>query len=197
MYWLLDILIVALIALAAYGGVKKGFVGMLSGVGAFFLKFICVIIVTGLFILLMQATGVIDALTLPLIKAFGESNIYQSKMIANIVATAIFVLIGISLSWFGVYLVVKYINSKSKKGELPLWNTVVGGVVAGVLALLFIYVVYAFIHAVSLYGGLPATDGLLRACPISGLLYRYNPFNALFGNMSFIQSLVDLLKGNF
>ncbi len=197
MYWLLDILIVALIALAAFGGVKKGFVGMLSGVGAFFLKFVCVIIVTGLFVLLMQATGVIDALTLPLVKAFGESSLYESKKIANIVATAIFALIGISFSWLGVYLVVKFIKSKQLTTEHATWDTVVGGVVAGVLALLLIYIIYAFIHAVVACGGLPATDELLRACPISGLLYRYNPFNAMFGNMSFIQSLVDLLKGNF
>ncbi len=197
MYWLLDILIVALIVLAIFGGVKKGFVGMLSGVGAFFLKFVCVIIITGLFVLLMQATGVIDALTLPLVKAFGESNLYQSEMIANILATAIFALIGISLSWFGVYLVVKLIKSKQSATEHATWNTVVGGVVAGVLCLLLVYIAYAFIHAVVACGGLPATDELLRACPISGLLYRYNPFNAMFGNMSFIQSLVDLLKGNF
>lgn len=197
MYWLLDILIVALIALAAFGGVKKGFFGMLSGVGAFCLKFVSVIIVTGLFLLLMQVTGVIDALTLPFVKAMGESSLYKSEMIANILATAIFLLVGVSLSWFGVYLIIKLIKSKQKTKLPACWDTVVGGVLAGVLALLLVYVIYAFLHAVAAYGGVPAMDELLRACPISGLLYKYNPFNAMFGNMSFIESMVNLFKGNF
>lgn len=197
MYWLLDILIVALIALAIFGGVKKGFTGMLGGVGAFCLKFVFVIVVTAAFLLVMQLTGVIDALTLAFEKAIGESSLYPSAIVANILATALFLLVGVSLSWFGVFLLIRLINSKRKAKITACCNAVVGGVIAGVLALLLVYVIYAFLHAAASYGGVPATDELLRACPISGLLYRYNPFNAMFGNMSFIESLVNLLKGNF
>ena len=197
MYWLLDVAIVALFVLVFVEGFRKGIFGMLLGVGAFFLRFIYTILVAAIVVAIFQFTGLVDALTVPLAKGLGESSLYDTAMVANILALAIFFVIGITVAIITLFFIVKAVRKHViLKGSQPFVVSRIFGIIVGeAVYCAFLLVVFGFIHGVVEAGGLPATFELITACPISGFIYRINPLNPVFEQIGYI--VYNVFSGNF
>ena len=199
MYWLLDIVFLALLVLVFAVGLKKGVVGLMLDFGAFFVRFLYTLVVASLFLFLCMITGLVDALTVPLVKALGNSQLYDSAMVANILSAVIFFVLGIFIAIFTLWLIVKAIKKRQiEKGKKPkALNKILGVIVAVVLYLAFVIGLLGFFHSLANAGGVQALDETLRACPILGLLYKLNPITDLLDSTGIPAMIINYATGRF
>ncbi len=182
MFYFVDLFILFLLGLVINSGIKGGATGMLRGLGSFILRAVVVALGMVLMLLLFHAIGAISGLTSALRSFVGESSLYDSKLIANILAVFVFALIAFIIGHVIVFAVFKLINKvqiKELQGGYKVANKIIGCILAIVFFLVIYAIILAFIYVVSEKGILTATDELFRATKISSLLYNNNPFVSL------------------
>ena len=200
MYWLLDFAVIALFLIVFFGGLRHGITGMLLGVGAFFVRFIYTMLVMAIFVVICELTGLVDALSVPLVLGLGYSTIYDSEMLANILALVIYACIGLYIGIFTLYLIVRAIRrGRIKRGvvHVAIVDRILGMIVAVALFLAFMYALMAFLHSIINAGGLPSLADLFIACPVTGLFYRNNMLVPMLDSTKIAHILVNLINGNF
>ncbi|MBR1891509.1 MAG: hypothetical protein IJ811_03330 [Clostridia bacterium] len=200
MYWLLDVAFIALLAIVVVEGYRVGILGMVSGVFAFILRFLFTVVVTALFVFLMEITGATQALALPITKALGESNIYETQMLAYFIAVAIFAVVGIAISIFALFFIVRALKKKKIKkddGKRNPVNGILGLIVALVLYCAFVLLLLGFVNALAQEGGLTGLDEAFRACPVLSLIYVNNPLTALISSTKLPEYLISAITGRF
>ena len=203
MYWLLDIAFLALLVLVFSVGLKKGVIGLLLDFGAFFVRFLYTIVVAALFLFVCMITGLVDAFTVPLNKAIGDSVMipeltgFDSYMIANCLSAVLFFVLGIFIAIFTLWLIVKAITKRNiQRGHKPTFvNKLLGVIVAVVLYIGFTMGLLAFIHSIANVGGLQGLDEALRACPVLSLLYKFNPITPILDKTQIPQLIVNFATG--
>ena len=203
MYWLFDIAIIALFIAVFVDGLKKGLSGLLLGIFSFFLRFLYTIVVAALIVAIFQLTGLVDALSEPIAKGLGESSLYPTDMVAT-GSALIFFIIGLNIAVVTLFFIIRGIRrSRIARGAGPsrnffgVLNRILGIIVAVGLLSAFTLVIFGFIHGVVECGGFQATGELLRACPVSGLIYKYNPLNGIISDSRIPYFVYNAFHGNF
>jgi|GEM_PF-3194219 len=199
MYWLLDVAVLVLLLIVISAALRRGVLGILVGVGSFILRFLYTILFTGLFVFICQITGLIDALTLPMTKAIADSTIYDSAMVANFLAAAILAVIGLLFAIFTLFIIVKTASAAYRKKSRPAGfiNRTLGLIIGVVLYVGGLYAIFGVVHAFVNAGAFPATDELLRACPVTNLLYNKNILTKIVYDTGLPKMIINALSGNF
>ena len=204
MYWLFDVALVALFVAVFIDGFSKGISGLFLGIISFFLRFLYTIVVAAAVLMLFEFTGLIDALTVPIAKGLGESSLYPTPILANGLAALVFFLIGLGVAVVTLFFIIRAIRrARIVNGAGPsssvfgVINRVIGIIVAVGLLCAFVLVIFGFIHGIVACGGFPATDEFLRACPISGLIYKNNPLKAILYDTGIPAMVYNIFHGNF
>ena len=194
MHWVLDILIVVLLAAALFLGYKKGLLGMATGVLAVILMLALTLVGIAGFLLLCYKLGVIDSLAYLLIQGpIGETNMifeivnFTSYDVCQILATIILALISFVLSYFLVIYLFKGIKALldkiERQGVFEIVDGTLGLVVNAVIVLGVIWAIFGLVYAISYNGDgvfVGGIDRVFRAGKITRWFYEINPLNDLF-----------------
>lgn len=91
---------------------------------------------------------------------------------------------------------VSWVRSHNK--FFKVFGSILGGLVNGVIACAVVLGVYWLIGALNGSGLFTYTNEVLRAAPISGLIYKYNPLYGILGENGVLAETVgNILNGNF
>ncbi len=191
MYWIIDVIVIAIVLSALIIGVKRGFLRMVGGLLSFVLAPVLTVAGIGLFILLLYKLGVVDQMTLLMVKVIGETNSLfglmhiESYDVAYYLGLVVLAIIGFIISYILVILLFKGLSKAmqncGKKGAVRVIDAILGVIIRLVICAAIILGLFAVIHA--LKDTLAGLDELLRACPLSGLIYKHNPFNELMADV--------------
>ncbi|MBO4572782.1 MAG: hypothetical protein J5762_03330 [Clostridia bacterium] len=203
MYWLLDVGVIALLIAAVADGYRRGIIRMLLGVGAFLLRLIFTLVFMALIVFVAEMTGALDALTLAFVKAMGQSGILQmaglsTEQVANIFAAAVFAVVGIIVAIVLLFFISRAMRRASLKSGKPfLVNRIIGVIVWIALYAALLLVVLGVIRAIANNNGLLELDEMLRACPITGWVYKINPLTSIIDRTGIPKIIVNVSGGKF
>ena len=201
MYWILDVVVLLLLALTVFCSIKAGITGIFGGVLRFVLRVALLVAITAGFLFLFQVFGIIDARSAAFLKVVGNSGIYPSQYVCDGFAIAVFALLSFILSYIIVILLFKAVGALFSNvhlhGAASVVSKVAGCIVGVCLYVGVIACIFGCIHAFADAGSLQAADEVLRANVVSGFVYRVNPLNGVFNDLGFAPKLLDILHGNF
>ena len=199
MYWLLDIAFIALFMIVVYEGFHKGIFGMLFGFLSFFLKLFYTIIIIAVVVFVAEYIGAVDGLTIGFIKLLGESSIYPTNIVANILAVLVFIIFAIALVTFTLFFMIRGARERRiKKGKKPfVISRIIGLVVALALYAGALLAILGFVRAIADCGEMSPVHETIKANPILGMIYKWNPLTAIFEKTKIPQLVVDIFSGNF
>ncbi|MBR6688367.1 MAG: hypothetical protein IKL77_06425 [Clostridia bacterium] len=194
MHWVLDILIVVILAAALFLGYKKGLLGMATGVLAVILMLALTLVGIAGFLLLFYKLGVIDNLAYLLVQGpIGETNLIFEKLqftsydVCQILAAVILAFISFILSYFLVIYLFKGIKALmdniERQGVFEVVDGTLGLVVNAVIVLGITWAVLGLVYAISYNGDgvfIGGIDRVFRAGTITRWFYEINPLNDLF-----------------
>ena len=204
MIWVIDIIVVAALLFSGFGGFRRGLVGMAGGALVFLLRIVFALAVGFAILLAFQKFGAVNALTITFDKAFGEMPVdeiggVELGSIGNIIATAIFGLIAFAIAYIIVMIVFHFVGKLVEKikigGTLGLVDKILGAVLGVAVYVLLLAMILAFIYAFAEVGLIVYFDELLRACPITGLLYANNGFSKIAIDTGIAQFVQRTLTG--
>lgn len=192
MYWVLDFLLIIIMATALFVGYKRGIVTMLIGTLASVLQFVLIIAGMAGMVLLLYKLSVVDNFAYLLIGVVGETNSLFTTMgitsfdVCQILAMLILAILSAVLSAFVFIYLFKLL--KLAVDKIP--DTGAFGIVDGVLGLLVYLVIFGGL-ILAIFGAIHGLAGsgkqffigleeMLHACKICGWLYDINPLNAIF-----------------
>ena len=198
MYWLLDVGVIALLVAAIADGYRRGIIRMLLGLGAFFLRIIYTLLIAVVVLFIAQMVGALDALTLALTKALGESSFYSTEMFANFIAAAIFAVVGIVIGVVTLFFIVRACRRAAAKSKKPfIFNRLLGVIVWIVIFVALLLVILGFLRALANAGGLLSVDEVIRACPITGWVYKINPLTSIIEKTKIPYYIIKYASGKF
>ena len=202
MYWILDVVVLLLLALTVFCSIKAGITGMTGGFLGIVIHIALFFVMSAGFVFLFHVFGIIDAFAAMLANVIGTTAIVTEFFPMEYIydGFAIFALAVISfiLSYIIVTLLFKAIGSLfTKKPVIGGVNKTIGCIVGVCLYVGVVACVFGCIHAFADAGSLQAADEVLRANVVSGFVYRVNPLNGVFNDLGFAPKLLDILHGNF
>ena len=108
-------------------------------------------------------------------------------------------MIGLTFAIISLVFIVKGIRRHIiLKGKRPfIVSRILGIIIGEAVYCAFLLFIFAFIHGIVKAGGLPATDEVIRACPISGFIYKINPLNDIVEGTNIPFYVFNILTGNF
>lgn len=205
MIWLIDIVAVVALLFAGFGGYRRGLAAMSSGVLVFLLRIVLALALGFLILLAFQATGAVDALTLTFDGAFGQMPIesigeIQLGSLGNFLATMVFGLLSFAVAYVivmvGFHFLEKLIkNFNLTEGTFGLVNKILGAVIGVTAYMLVLAIVLAFIYSFAEVGLIVYFDEVLRACPLTGLIYTNNGFVKVVSESGIAQFFQNLASG--
>ncbi|MBO7368666.1 MAG: hypothetical protein J6Y44_02390 [Clostridia bacterium] len=205
MIWIIDIIAVVALLFVGFGGYRRGLAAMSSGALVFFLRIVLALALGFLILLAFQATGAVDALTLTFDRAFGLMPIesigdIQLGSLGNFFATVTFGVISFAISYVILMIAFHFIEKLFKNfdvsgGTVGLVNRILGAFIGVTVYMLIVAIILAFIHAFAEVGLIVYFDEVLRACPLTGLLYSNNGFSKVVGESGIAQFVQNLLRG--
>ena len=87
---------------------------------------------------------------------------------------------------------------RTRCGFLKVFGSVLGGIVNGALACVIVLGVYWLVAALNGSGLFDYTNQVLRAAPVSGLIYQHNPLYSIIGeNGCLAETVGSILNGSF
>ncbi|MBP5177547.1 MAG: hypothetical protein ILP02_03065 [Clostridia bacterium] len=211
MYWLFDVALIALFIAVFVDGLRKGVSGILFGVFSFFLRFLYTVVVVAAVVLVFELTGMVTALAMPIQRGLGESSIFPavsggmmtSEVLANAISALIFAIVGIAVAVITMFFISRAVRrARIVKGAGPsksvigIINRVIGVIITVAVFMAFVFIVFAFIHSIADAGGFHATDEMLRACPVSSLIYKNNPLTKLLNDTGLPSMIYNVFHGN-
>ena len=206
MYWLIDVVAVILLLAAIWYGFNRGLVKLASGAGIVILRVVCVAAGAFLFLAIMQSVGIVDALTNSLANMFGQTEKFAIASVAekltswqNILATLICLIPAVILSmlifWVAFHYLEKLVEKIELKGNLALVDKILGIVIIVILFFVIYALILAVIGAFAYNGVMLYLDEMLRACPLTGLIYKHNAFLGAFKDMGVIVWISQHIAG--
>lgn len=88
--------------------------------------------------------------------------------------------------------------ARTNCGFLKVFGSVLGGIVNGALACVIVLGVYWLVAALNGSGLFDYTNQVLRAAPVSGLIYQHNPLYSIIGeNGCLAETVGSILNGSF
>lgn len=206
MYFLIDVVVVILALLTAYAAFRRGLAGLAGG--AFVVIFRIAFVLGGAFLLLLlfQAIGVVDALTNFFVGIFGQTEAFAVASIAeklaswpNILATFVALIPSFILSYLIFGFLFRYLEKLTKKisvsGTLGFVDTVLGIFIAVTAFFIFYAILLAIVYSFANHGGLLYLDEVLRACPLTGLIYKNNAFVSAIDDMGITAKIMNAING--
>ena len=201
MYWILDVVVLLLLALTVFGSIKAGITGMVGGVFRFVLRVALIIALMAVFLFLFHVFGIIDALSAAFLRIVGNSGFYTSQYVCDGFAIAVFALLSFVLAYIIVLLLFKAVGALFSNvhlhGAANVISKVIGCIVGVGLYVGVIACVFGCIHSFADAGSMLAADEVLRANVISGFVYKINPLNSVFNDLGFASQLLEYIHGNF
>ena len=201
MYWLIDVVAVIVLLLAIYGGFKNG-LAKIAG-SAFVYVFRILFLLAGAlgFLLFFRATGAINGLTNFFAGILGQTDelplMSASELLAsapNMLATAVCFLPSLALSYVVFAFLFRYLDKLTEKislsGTLGIWDRIAGMIIAFISFFVFYAIVLAIFYSFANHGGLLYLDEVLRACPLTGLIYKNNVFVDAIDGMGFAAKIM-------
>lgn len=202
MYILLDLAILLLLFVGVFRGIKKGFFNTSYGLIGSLLVIVFGAAFAGVLTVLVLKLGLIADLQYGFINLIGETNgLFESlKITSEQVAYWLAIGIVFIVCFIISYVIMLYLN----KGFLRLMeearenvvfrviDSFVGLVVNVALVGGLVLGVFGLVHGFNAHNLLTSFDEVIRACPLSGLIYEVNPLNSVFENLGFIETIAGL-----
>ncbi len=189
MYILLDIAVVVLLIIAVWRGLKKGFFNTSYGfIGALlviaFSAVFAVILTIGLYKL-----GITTQMQYGFINLIGETNgLFKllnvtSEQIAYWLALAVVFIVLFILCYIVMLLLNKSFlglmeDCRDNKVFMVIDSTI-GLIINLALVVVLVLGLYAIVYSLNSINMLTSFDEVIRACPLSGLIYKVNPLNEI------------------
>lgn len=205
MYWLIDVVAVIALLAAIYSGFKNGLVKIAGS--AFVYAFRVLFLFAGAFgfLLFFRATGAVNGLTNFFAGILGQTDEIPVMSISeklasapNMLASAVCFLPSLLLSYVVFAFAFKYLNKLVSKieisGTLGLLDRIFGMALALIAFFIFYAIILAIFYSFANHGGLLYLDEVLRACSLTGVIYKNNAFVEAIDGMGFAATIMNAVK---
>lgn len=201
MYILVDIIVVLLLVIAVWRGVKKGFFNTSFGLVGSLIVIALALLIAAVFTYVFHKLGAIDQIKLAFLKLIGENNGFlkmlhvTNERVAYYIALAIIGLPCFIVAYVLMLLVnksfISFIEDCRGNTVFRVIDSTVGVIVNFALVAVVIYLSFAIVHACNAKNVLTSVDEVLRACPISNFIYNHNPFNDAMADAGIVNALAS------
>lgn len=204
MYIILDVAIVFLIVAGIISGIKKGFIGLCFDVLGYFLFLgLAGVVATGL-LALFYRLGAVDSLAIVFYRLIGSTNsLFEiigttSQAVSFYISAIIVFLISFVVAYIAIMFLFRYVADALVKlrddGVIRTIDNILGVALNLAVTIGLIWVVFSFSYSFNGNGILIGFNEVIRACPISGFIYKYNPLNGLWDSLTISETLKTILQ---
>ena len=204
MYLLVDLAVVLLLFFAVWRGIKKGFFQTSYGIIGSLLVIAFSVALSAIIVLIVYKLGAIDGLKFAIVKVIGETNgLFEklnvtSEQVAYYIALGLIAIVAFIISYPIMLLAHKkfleFTDNCRDNIVFRVADSTVGVIVNTALCVGVILGAFAIINAFASSGMLNGCDEVLRACPISNIIYEKNPLNEILLNTNIAQTIANALN---
>ncbi len=204
MYLLVDLAVILLLFIAVWRGIKKGFFQTSYGIIGSLLVIAFSVALSAVIVLLFYKFGVIDSLKLAIVKVIGETNGLFAKLnvtseqVAYYIALGLIAIVAFIISYPIMLLIhnkfLEFTDNCRDNIFFRVADSTVGVLINTALCVGVILGAFAIIYSFASNGMLNGCDEVLRACPISNLIYEKNPLNEILLNTNVVQTIANVLN---